>query len=181
MLLFFSASENNSGSSSCAPSSKTNLLASIIASSSNLDDEEFQPPLNPTSTITMPPVNFSTRKVRETLLQLHTSKSKDPDGIPTIVLKSCCPELSPVLNKFFHLSYSARIPPSSWKLAHIFPTHKTGTSLTRRTIVQLQPLHPSLRLWRLSSPNNCLPSLKLTTFFLITSMAIDKPDLLVTF
>ena len=57
---------NNSGSSSCTPSSKANLFASIFASNSNLDDEEFQPPLYPTSTLTMPPVKFSIRKVRKT-------------------------------------------------------------------------------------------------------------------
>ena len=49
----------------------------------------------------MPPIKFSTRKVRKTLLQLNTSKSKGPDGIPAIVLQSCVPELTPVLNKLF--------------------------------------------------------------------------------
>ena len=69
--------KNNSGSTSCTPSSKPNLFASIFASNSNLDDEEPQPPLYTTSTLTMPPVKFSTRKVRKTLLQLNTSNSKD--------------------------------------------------------------------------------------------------------
>ena len=48
--------KNNSGSSSCTPSSKANLFASTFASNSNLDDQDFQPPLYPTSTITMPPI-----------------------------------------------------------------------------------------------------------------------------
>ena len=55
---------------------------------------------------TMSPIKFSTRKVRQTLLQLDTSKSKGPDGIPAIVLKTCAPELAPILNKLFQLSYT---------------------------------------------------------------------------
>ena len=74
----------------------------------------------------MPPVKFSTCKVRETLLQLNTSKSKGPDGIPAKVLTSCTPELAPVLNKLFQLSYSVGIFPSSWKLAHVFPIPQKG-------------------------------------------------------
>ena len=113
--------KNNSGSSSCTPSSKANLFASTFASNSNLDDQESHPPLYPTSTLAMSPIKFSTRKVRKTLLQLNTSKSSGPDGIPTKVLKSCAPELGPVLNKLLQLSYNLGIFLSSWKLAHIFP------------------------------------------------------------
>ena len=74
----------------------------------------------------MSPIKFSTRKVRKALLQLNTSKSSGPDGIPAIVLKSCAPELAPVLNKLFQLSYNLGIFPSSWKLAHVFPIPKKG-------------------------------------------------------
>ena len=104
--------KNNSGSSSCTPLSKANLFGSIFTSNYNLDDEESQPPLCPSSTITMPPVNFSTRKVRKTLLQLNTSKSKGPDGIPAIVLKTCSLNSHlfstnsfslPTLSVYFHL------------------------------------------------------------------------------
>ena len=118
--------KNNSGSSSCTPSSKANLFASTFASNSNLDDQESQPPLYPTFTLAMSPIKFSTHKVRKALLQLNTSKSSGPDGIPAIVLKSCAPELAPVLNKLFQLSYNLGIFPSSWKLAHVFPIPKKG-------------------------------------------------------
>ena len=121
----------NSGSFSCTPSSKVNLFASIFASNSNLDDEESQPPLYPTSTLTMPPVKFSTRKVRKTLLQLKTSKSKGPDGIPALVLKTCAPELAPILNELFQLSYSIGIFPPPWKLAHVFPIPQKGDKSDR--------------------------------------------------
>ena len=90
----FQPLKNNSGSSSCTPSSRANLLSSVFASNFNVDDEESKPPLYPTTTLTMPPVEFSTLKVRKTLLQLNTSKSKGPDGIPAIVLKTCAPELA---------------------------------------------------------------------------------------
>ena len=74
----------------------------------------------------MPPVKFSTRKLRKTLLQLNTSKSTGPNGIPAVVLKSFAPELAPGFNKLFQLSYSIGIFPSSWKPAHVFPVPKKG-------------------------------------------------------
>ena len=101
----------------------------------------------------MSPIKFSTRKVRKVLLQLNTSKASGTDGIPEIVLKSCAPELAPVLNKLIQLSYNLGIFPSSWKLAHIFPFPKKGeksdpsnyrpiaiTSLISKTIITKQLL-----------------------------------------
>ena len=117
--------KTNSGSSSCTPSSKANLFAATFACISNVDEQESQPHFYPISTIAMPPIKLSTRKVRKAL-QLNTSKSKGPDGIPAVVLRSCAPELAPVLNKLFQLSYNLCIFPSSWKLAHLFPIPKKG-------------------------------------------------------
>ena len=151
-------------------SSKPNLFASTFASNSNLDYQGSQPPLYSISTITMSHFKFSTRKVRRVLLQLNTSKCKGPDGILAIVLKSCAPELAPVINKLFQLSYNRGIFPSSWKHAHVFTVPIKGTNLTLETIAVLQSLLSSLRLWRPLSPNNCLFSLKLTTLFLTTSV-----------
>ena len=74
----------------------------------------------------MSPIKFSKRKVRQTLLQLDTSKSKGPDCIPAIVLKTCAPELAPILNKLFQLSYTLGTFPTSWKQAHVFPIPKKG-------------------------------------------------------
>ena len=118
------------------PSSKANLFALTFASNSNLEDQDFQAPLNLTSTITMSPIKFSTRKVRKVLLQLNTSKSNGPDIIPAIILKSCAPELAAVLNKLFQLSYNLGIFPSSWKLDHVFPIPKKVTNVTLKTIAQ---------------------------------------------
>ena len=173
--------KNNSDSSSTTPSSKANLFASVFAYNSNLDDQGVQPPHFPPSKFTMSPIKFSTREVRQTLLQLDTSKSRGPDGIPAIVLKTCAPELAPILNKLFQLSYTLGTFATSWKQAHVFPIPKKATSLIHSTIVPLQSLHSSLKQWRPSSQNNFLPSLKQTIFFLITSMAFEKPGLLVIF
>ena len=128
----------------------------------------------------MSPIKFSTHKVQNILLQFNTSKSSGPDGIPPIVQKSCAPELAPILNKLFQLSYNLGIFPSSWKPACIFPIPKKVTNLTLQTIANLQSLLSSLRLWRPLSPNNCLPSLKQTTFLTI-NMGFDKPGLPVNF
>ena len=118
--------KNNSESSSTTPSSKAYLFASVFAPNSNLNDQWFQPHYFPRSKFTMLPIKFSTRKVRQTLLQLDTSKSKGPDGIPAIVLKTCAPELAPILNKLFQLSYTLGTFPTSWKLARVFPIPKKG-------------------------------------------------------
>ena len=59
-----------------------------------------------------------------TLLQLDISKSKAPDGIPAIVLKTYAPELAPILNILFQHSYTLGTFPISWKQAHIFPIPK---------------------------------------------------------
>ena len=173
--------KTNSGSSSCTPSSKANLLASTFASNSNLVEQDFQAPLYPTSTIAMSPIKFSKWKVQKVLLQLNTSKSSGPDGIPAIVLKPCAPELALILNKLFQLSYNLGIFLFSWKVALVFPIPKKVKNLTLQTITLLQSLLSSLRLWRPLSPSNCLLSLKQTTFLLIITMGFDKPDLPVTF
>ena len=179
--IIFPSLKNKSDSSSTTPSSKANLFASVFASNSNLDDQGVQPHHFPPSKFTMSPIKLSTRKVRQALLQLDTSKSKGPDGIPAIVLQTCAPELAPILNKLFQLCYTLGTFPTSWKQAHVFPIAKKVTSLIHSTTVPLQSLHSSLKQWRPSSRNNFLPSLKQTIFSLITSMAFEKPGLLAIF
>ena len=125
-------------------------------------------------------VKFSTRKVRQTLLPLDTSKPKGPDGIPAIVLKTCAPELAPILNKLFQLSYTLRTFPTSSKQAHIFPIPKKGDKSNPLHYRPIAITSLSLKQSRLSSGNNFLPSLK-QTISLITSMAFEKPGLLVIF
>ena len=124
--IIFPSTKNNSDSSSTTPLSKANLFASIFASNSNLDDQGVQPHHFSPFKFTMSPIKFSTRKVSQTLLQLDTSKYKGPDGISAIVPKTCAPELAPILNKLFQLSYTLGTFPTSWKQAHVLPIPKKG-------------------------------------------------------
>ena len=173
--------KNNSDSSSTTPSSKANLFASIFASSSNLDDQGVQPHHFPPSKFTMSPIKFPTHKVRQTLLQLETSKSKGPDGIPALVLKTVLLNLPLFLTNYSSFpTLLAHFPPHGNKPTS-FLSQKNATSLIHSTIVPLQSLHSSLKPWRPSALNNFLPSMKQTIFTLITSMAFEKPGLLVIF
>ena len=178
---FFSTSKKQLWLIFSTPSSNPNLFASTFASNSNLDDQDFQAPLYPTSTITMSPIKFSKRKVRKVVLQLNTSKSSGPDDTPGIVLKPV-PLNSPLFSTSFSnfptfLVFS--LPLGNSLTFSLSP--KKVTNLTLQTITLLQSLLSSLRLWRPISPNNCLPSLKQTTFFLTINMGFDKPGLPVTF
>ena len=177
---FFSTSKNNSGSSSCTPSSKANLFASTFASNSNLDDQDFQALFYPTSTITMSPITFSTRKIVK-VLQLNTSKSSGPDGIPAIVLKSCAPELALVLNKLFQLSYNLGVFPSSWKLSHVFPIPQKGDKSDPSNYRPVAISSLISKTMETIITKQLLAFLELTTFFLIINMGFDKLDLPVTF
>ena len=129
----------------------------------------------------MSATRFSRRKVRKALLQLNTFKSSGPDGIPAIVLKSCAPELAPVLNKLFQLSYNLGIFPSSLKLAHVFPIPKKVDKSDPSNYHPIAITSLISKTWRPLSPSNCLLSLKQANFFLTISMGLDKPDLPGTF
>ena len=134
--------------SSTTPSSKVNLFASVFASNSNLDDQGVQPHHFPPSKFTMSPIKFSTRKVRQTLLQLDTSKSKGPDGIPATVLKPVLLNLNLILANYSSFpTLLAHFPPRGNKPTS-FLSQKKATSLIHSIIVPLQSLHSSLKLWR---------------------------------
>ncbi|CAG4986993.1 unnamed protein product [Colias eurytheme] len=77
---------------------KAETLATLFASNSTLDDQGKVPPTILCSNSTMCEVKFTQSAVRKALLSLDTHKSNGPDGIPAIVLKTCAPELAPVIN-----------------------------------------------------------------------------------
>ncbi|CAK1583471.1 unnamed protein product [Parnassius mnemosyne] len=77
----------------------------------------------------MPDVRFSQRTVCKALLSLDIHKSSGPDGIPPIVLRTCAPELAPVLTRLFQYSYSLGVFPKSWKTAFVHPIPKKGDRL----------------------------------------------------
>ena len=116
----------NDGSILSDPIDKANLFASLFAKNSTIDDFGKSPPSFPPASHTMKPFRFSTRKVRHMLLHLDVNKAVGPDGIPSIVLKYCAPELAPVLCKLFNKSLSSGVCPSDWKKADVFPVPKKG-------------------------------------------------------
>ncbi|CAG4978252.1 unnamed protein product [Parnassius apollo] len=105
---------------------KADLLGSFFASNSTLDDGGSTPPTIPRCECSMPEVHFTQRSVRKTLLSLDIHKSSGPDGITPIVLRTCAPELAPVLTRLFRYSYSLGVVPKSWKTAYVHPIPKNG-------------------------------------------------------
>ncbi|CAK1596057.1 unnamed protein product [Parnassius mnemosyne] len=105
---------------------KADLLGSLFASNSTLDDGGKTPPTIPRCECSMPDVLFSQRSIRKALLSLDIQKSSGPDGIPSIVLRTCAPELAPVLTRLFRYSYSQGVVPNSWKTAFVHPIPKKG-------------------------------------------------------
>lgn len=104
---------------------KAEIFADIFASTSS--QAYFGPPpiYQPASKMFSPPT-ISTREVRRLLLSLDISKPPGTDGIPPILLRSCAPELAPIIAKLFRLSLSSGQFPSSWKLSHVLPIPKRG-------------------------------------------------------
>ncbi|CAK1584849.1 unnamed protein product [Parnassius mnemosyne] len=109
-----------------AAKEKADLLCSLFASNSTLDDGGNTPPTIPRCECSMPDVRFTQRSVRKALFSLDVSKSSGPDGVPPIVLKTCAPELAPVLTRLFRYSYSQGVVPNSWKTALVHPIPKKG-------------------------------------------------------
>ncbi|KAJ0171262.1 hypothetical protein K1T71_012812 [Dendrolimus kikuchii] len=106
---------------------KANLFASLFAESSRLDAMGTLPPSLPQCVLQMPEIRIRQTEVRKTLRNLDTNKASGPDGIPARVLKSCAPEISPVLTRLFRLSLKTGKVPTSWKQANVQPVPKKGS------------------------------------------------------
>ena len=106
----------------------------------------------------MSQIQFSTRRVRKSRLQLDTSKSKGPDDIPVKFPKAFAPDLAPIIKKVSQLYYTLGTFLTSWKQAHVSPIPTKATNQVHSTIVPLQSLHSSLKQWKPSSRNSFLPS-----------------------
>lgn len=114
------------GSLAHSAKEKADLLGSLFASNSTLDDGGKTPPTIPVCEYTMPEIRITQCSVRRALGSLDVSKSSGPDGISALVLRTCAPELTPVLTRLFLLSYKTGKVPSSWKVAFIHPIPKKG-------------------------------------------------------
>ncbi|CAK1586323.1 unnamed protein product [Parnassius mnemosyne] len=107
---------------------KADLLGSLFAPNSTLDDWGNTPPTIAWCECSMREVLFTQHSVRKALLSLDVNKSSGPDVVPHIVLKTCAPELAPVLTRLFRYSYSLGVVPKSWKTALVHPIPKKGDS-----------------------------------------------------
>ena len=65
-------------------------------------------------------------EVYKVLLNLDPSKAPGPDGLPTIVLKTCARELTHCVCALFNLSLAGGKLPTEWKDALVVPIHKKG-------------------------------------------------------
>ncbi|XP_022838082.1 uncharacterized protein LOC111365117 [Spodoptera litura] len=107
---------------------KANLFASLFAESSRLDTGGALPPsVNSVCKTNMSQIRIRQREVYRTLRDLDVNKASGPDGIPALVLKTCAPELSPILTRLFRLSLETGLVPVAWKLANVQPVPKKGS------------------------------------------------------
>ena len=61
--------------------------------------------------------------------EMKPSFAPGPDGIPVVLLKSCCESLKAPLAFLFNLSLASSTFPSIWKSSYMFPVFKKGDKL----------------------------------------------------
>lgn len=76
---------------------KTNLFATLFVEYSQLDLKGAIPSQPLRCLTSMPEIRIRQCEVSKTLHSLDVNKARGPDGIPGIVLKTCAPELVPIL------------------------------------------------------------------------------------
>ncbi|XP_045446613.1 uncharacterized protein LOC123654772 [Melitaea cinxia] len=115
------------GSLAITATDKANLLANLFAENSHLDAGSASPPRHPPSNFAMSDICIHQTVVLRALRNLDTNKASGPDGIPARVLKTCAPELSPVLTRLYRLSLKSAQVPKAWKIANVQPVPKKGS------------------------------------------------------
>ena len=104
---------------------KANLFARNFSSNSTLDDGFQQLPDFPSRTEQrLTSRKITARMVSHAIYDLDTCKATGPDRIPSIVLKMCSPELSPVLAKLYNKCLAESCFPSCWKSSAVVPVFK---------------------------------------------------------
>lgn len=61
--------------------------------------------------------------------QLKSSTGCGPDGVPSLVLKSCLDSLAAPLATVFNMSLTSKVFPECWKLSYVFPVFKKGSRM----------------------------------------------------
>lgn len=80
----------------------------------------------PTDVLHLDPVSFTEEDVQKAIAKLKSSSSAGPDGIPSIVLKSCAAAVTKPLLLIFNLSIRTETFPNCWKSSYMFPIFKKG-------------------------------------------------------
>nr|CAI5862375.1 unnamed protein product [Callosobruchus analis] len=105
---------------SAAPSGK------LFAANPTVDFQGMTPTTTFNVNSRMAEVKFQQRDIKKILQNLNTNKASGPGQIPAIVLKRCAVELTPILCKFFRISYEQGVFSSSWKIGCVQPIPKKG-------------------------------------------------------
>ena len=71
-------------------------------------------------------IDFTSNGIKCILENLDSSKSADPDSIPTRILKLCATEISPILQIILSQSFKEGILPSDWLQGNVIPIYKKG-------------------------------------------------------
>ena len=104
---------------------KANLFARNFSNNSTLDDSFHALPDFPLRTEQrLCSRKITARMVANAILDLDAFKATGPDKIPSIVLKKCSPELSPVLAKLYNKCLAESCFPSCWKSSSVVPAYK---------------------------------------------------------
>ncbi|CAG4956470.1 unnamed protein product [Colias eurytheme] len=115
------------GSLAHSAKEKADVFAFHFSTNSRLDPTNVIPPSIPHCGSLMPEIRIKQKEVLNEMRNLDVNKASGPDGIPAIVLKTCAPELSPILTRLFRLSFKMGVVPKAWKLANIQPVPKKGS------------------------------------------------------
>ena len=104
---------------------KANLFARNFSKNSTLDDSSQVLPDFPSRTEQrLSSRKITSRMVAKVIHNLDTFKATGPDRIPSIVLKMCSSELSPVLAKLYNRCLTESCFPSCWKSSSVVPAFK---------------------------------------------------------
>ena len=104
---------------------KANLFARNFSCNSTLDDGFQQlPNFPPRTEQRLSSKKITARMVSHAIYDLDAFKATGPDRIPSIVLKMCSPELSPVLAKLYNKCLAESCFPSCWKSSSVVPVFK---------------------------------------------------------
>lgn len=80
----------------------------------------------PADALHLSAVPITEEDVRMAIAKLKSSSSAGPDGIPSIVLKSCAVAVTKPLQRIFNLSIQSETFPNCWKSSYMFPIFKKG-------------------------------------------------------